>query len=69
MALIIKKVHLAGTFEDTLLLIKFSDGVPYLSIQISLVRTLFELLNFKDLLETFHALHLRAYTKFMKESM
>jgi hypothetical protein len=63
MALIVVRVHLAGTLEDTLLLLKYSRKLPMILCQRALIQALFETLKSKNLIETEHGLHLWAHAK------
>lgn len=65
---IVKKVHSAGSLEETLLLIQFSHELPKTSNSCVLVQTLFELLQSKNLLVTKQGLHLWAHLRGIKES-
>ena len=59
MTSIVEKVHSAGTLEDTLLLIKFSQGlVSEISTQCTLIQVLLEVLNSKNFLQSIHGMHL-----------
>jgi hypothetical protein len=54
-----ERVHSSGTLEDTLLLIKFSQGlVSEISTQCSLNQALFEVLKSKNILQSIHGMHL-----------
>jgi hypothetical protein len=67
MALIVEKVHSAGTLEETLLLIQFSKELPKMSNSLVLTQTLFEELVSKNLLKTKHGMHLWAHLKCIRE--
>jgi len=67
MDLIVEKVHSAGTLEDTLLLILFSQELPKISNSLVVIQSLFEVLKSKNLLETLHGLHIYASLKCIKE--
>jgi hypothetical protein len=63
MASIVAKVHSAGTLEDTLLLIKFSQQVHWISNSCVLIQALFEVLKAKNLLKTIHSMQLWAHSR------
>jgi hypothetical protein len=67
MACIVEKVHSAGTLEETLLLIKYSQGLLHISIQCVLIHALFKVLQSKNLLESLHGMHLWALVISVKE--
>jgi hypothetical protein len=61
MASIVEKVHSAGTLEDTLLLLKFSeDALTKKTCKVSLFQALFLVLQSKNLLVTDQSMHLWA---------
>jgi hypothetical protein len=65
---IVEEVHFAGTVEETLWLIKFSQKLPLISISCAIICTLFKVLRAKNLLETIQAMHLWAHLRsLMKE--
>jgi hypothetical protein len=68
MASIVEKVHLAGTLEDTLLLIKFSQKLPQISMSCALIQELFKVLKAKNLLVSKHGIHLWAHALNVKGS-
>jgi hypothetical protein len=63
MALIVEKVHSAGTLEETLLLTHFSQKLLNLSSSLVFTQAFFEVLKSKNLLGTEHGLHLLAYAR------
>jgi hypothetical protein len=66
MVSIVEKVHLAGTLEDTLLLINFSQELTYISISCAIIQALFGVLKAKNLLKTIHAMHLWSHALSVK---
>jgi hypothetical protein len=67
MALIVEKVHSAGTLEDTLLLLKFSRGLTKISCQCILIQALFSVHKSKNLLATDQSMNLWAHVKDLLE--
>jgi len=64
---IVEDVHFAGTVEETLWLIKFSQKLPLIPISCCIICTLFKVLREKNLLQTIHAMHLWAHLRILME--
>jgi hypothetical protein len=63
-ASIVKKVHVTGSLEETLLLLNFSQGLlPETLCQCALIQALFEMLKSKVLLQSDHGMHLWTHIK------